>query len=30
MALGAYDYIRKPFDFPVLEAVLATGLAMRA
>jgi DNA-binding response OmpR family regulator len=30
LALGAYDYIRKPFDFPNLEAVLATGLAMRA
>jgi len=30
LTLGAYDYIRKPFDFGHLEAVLATGLAMRA
>jgi DNA-binding response OmpR family regulator len=30
LLLGAYDYIRKPFDFGNLEAVLATGLAMRA
>lgn len=30
MKRGAYECIRKPFDFPHLEAVLATGLAMRA
>jgi len=30
LALGAFDYIRKPFDFPHLETVLATALAMRA
>jgi len=29
LALGAFDYIRKPFDFHDLERVLATGLAMR-
>ena len=30
MEHGAYDYIRKPFDFRRLEAVLATALAIRA
>jgi DNA-binding response OmpR family regulator len=29
LELGAFDYIRKPFDFRHLEEVLATGLAMR-
>jgi len=30
LELGAIDYIRKPFDFRHLEAVLTTHLAMRA
>jgi len=30
MTLGAFDSIRKPFDFKNLERVVALGLAMRA